>query len=53
MPIYALRSDGVYAKYEGMTQETVTAMLEQSGLTCSFVSEETYAAAIAALENHG
>ena len=46
--LYALRSDGAYVSYDGMSQDTITAMLAQQGLACQWISEEEYNFAIAA-----
>ncbi len=47
--IYAHRSDGVYVTYEGMTEDQVTAMLTDQGLTCTFIDQATYDQAISPL----
>jgi len=46
--IYAHRSDGSYASYNGMTHNAVVAMLAGQGLSCTFIDEETYQVAIEA-----
>jgi hypothetical protein len=46
--IYILRSDGPYVSFEGQTQDQITAMLTEQGLTCTFIDQATYQAAIAA-----
>jgi hypothetical protein len=45
---YCLRSDGAYVSFEGMDQATITAMLAQQGLTCQWITQDEFTAAIAA-----
>jgi hypothetical protein len=44
MVIYICRSDGAYAKFEGMTQQAITDMLSEQGLSCTFIDQPTYEA---------
>jgi len=46
--VYLLRSDGAYASFNGMSQDAITTMLAQQGLTCTFIDEVTYQTAILA-----
>lgn len=46
--IYILRSDGVYASYEGQTIEQIISMLATMGLTGVVVDKATYDAALEA-----
>ena len=51
MKIYALchlPSGDSYVSYEGMTQDTITAMLGKQGVDFDFVTEDEYNAFIAA-----
>jgi hypothetical protein len=48
MKIYYRRSDGAYVETEGMTQDTIVEMLAGQNLTCEFISEQEYNAAVAA-----
>ena len=41
-------SDG--RRYEGMDQATVQSLLDESGLTCTFVEKEIYDAFVAACQ---
>lgn len=45
MKIFVHLSDGSYLAYEGMDQETISAMLALQGLTCVFVDKAAYDAA--------
>ena len=38
------------AKYEGMSKETITAMLTEQNITFTFISEEVYKQKMAELE---
>lgn len=47
MKFFILRSDGAYVAYEGMTQDQITAMLAEQTMTCTFIDEAAYQAAVA------
>ena len=40
--LYCLRSDGVYLTFQGMSQGDVDSMLSQQGLSCQYISADTY-----------
>jgi hypothetical protein len=40
--IYFSRVNGSLVRYEGMSQETIIAMLNDRGLTAEFIDEATY-----------
>lgn len=48
--IYIQRSDNVYVKFEGMTEDQITNMLQDQSLTCSFLSKEDYDIAVLTLQ---
>jgi hypothetical protein len=49
MKLFA-RIDSRFISYEGMSEETITAMLAEQNLVPEFIDEATYLAEIAALE---
>lgn len=51
MDYYILRSDGAYCSYGGMTQSQITTMLSAQGLTCTFISQASFKAALASFGN--
>jgi len=44
---YIQRSDGAYVSFEGMTQDQITTMLAEQGLSATFITADQYAAATA------
>jgi len=45
-----VRFDGRLVSYEGMSQETIVAMLTEQGLVPEFVDESIYLSAVASLQ---
>ena len=52
MKSYAQRSDGAYVSFTGMSREVINAMLSEQGLSCTFIDEAAYNAAISAQGNN-
>jgi hypothetical protein len=48
---FFVRVDGRLISYQGMSEETIIAMLTEQGLVAEFIDEATYLAELAALEN--
>jgi len=48
MKYFIIRSDGAYISFDGMVQQDIVNMLQEQGLTCTFIDEVTYVAYIQA-----